>query len=212
MKNATLLAVSCLFTALVAPAPSHGEDYLLYAPKPASGDQLPASPEQGVLVRRVTIKRGDTLSGLSRQHTGVASWFPQALLFNTISNPDLIYTGDSLLIPVRPGQRKSVKKPAKAKAKAKAKASSRPAASRPSLRQKSAAPSAPVAGPVKAETRPALAEEQQLYQQAKRAYLVADYTKSLELFGAFLRRYPQSPLAADASLYQADSLLRLSQE
>jgi len=205
MKNATLLAVSCLFTALVAPAPSHGEDYLLYAPKPASGDQLPASPEQGVLVRRVTIKRGDTLSRLSRQHTGVASWFPQALLFNTISNPDLIYTGDSLLIPVRPGHRKSAKKPAKAKA------SARPAASRPSLKQKSA-PSAPVAGPVKAETRPALADEQQLYQQAKRAYLVDDYTKSLELFGDFLRRYPQSRLAADASLYQADCLLRLSQE
>ena len=206
MKSATLLAVSCLFTALVAPALSHGEDYLLYAPKPASGDQLPDSPEQGVLVRRVTIKRGDTLSRLSRQHTGVASWFPQALLFNTISNPDLIYTGDSLLIPVRPGRRKSAKKPTRTQA------SARPATSRPSLQQKSAAPSAPVAGPVKAETRPALADEQQLYQQAKRAYLVADYTKSLELFGDFLRRYPQSRLAADASLYQADCLLRLSQE
>ena len=42
---------------------SWGGDYL-YAPRPVDG----AEPGEGVLVREVTVKKGDTLYSLSRQY------------------------------------------------------------------------------------------------------------------------------------------------
>jgi hypothetical protein len=100
MNKATLLTLPCLLSTLLAPVVSSGEDFLLYTPKPAEKDQVPASPSEGVLVRSVTVKRGDTLSHLSHKYIGRASWYPQVLLFNSIENPDLIFTGDTLLVPV----------------------------------------------------------------------------------------------------------------
>jgi len=100
MNKATLLTLPCLLTTLLAPVLSYGEDFLLYTPKPAEKDQVPATPDEGILVRSVTVKRGDTLSNISHKYIGRASWYPQVLLFNSIENPDLIYTGDKLLVPV----------------------------------------------------------------------------------------------------------------
>ena len=195
MMNARLLALSGVVAVLLASAPSVAEEFLLYTPKPAAGDQLPSSPDQGVLVKRVTVKRGDTLAKLSRKHIGVSSWFPQVLLFNSIKNPDLIYIGDELLIPVSAGHKTSAEKTAPKK---------RPAARRPSLQPKAAA------GRSIPETRPAFPREQESYQQATKAYQDGHYQKALKLFDRFLRKYPHSGHAADASLYRADCFLRLS--
>ena len=104
MNKATLLTLPSLLATLLTPVISCGEEFLLYTPKPAEGGQAPASPDEGVLVRSVTVKRGDTLSDLSRKYLGKGGWYPQLLLFNSIKNPDLIYTGDKLLVPVPPGQ------------------------------------------------------------------------------------------------------------
>ena len=104
MKKATLLTLPCLLATLLTPVLSCAEELLLYTPKPAEGDQAPASPDQGILVRSIIIKRGDTLANLSHKYIGRGSWFPQVLLFNNIKNPDLIITGDKLLVPVPSGQ------------------------------------------------------------------------------------------------------------
>lgn len=205
MKNATLLTLSCLIAALLAPASSRSEDFMLYVPKPATGDQAPPSPDQGVLVRKVTVKRGDTLSHLSRKHIGVASWYPQVLVFNSIKNPDLIYPGDNLLIPVPAGQEASAKKTAKG---------TKPTKSAKGKRHHAAKRSAHVAKPVIEQPKPALqpagSDEQESYQLAKRAYLAGDYRKAQDLFSGFLRKFPKSALAPDASLYQADCFMHLS--
>jgi len=100
MNKATLLTLPCLLTTLLVPVLSYGEDFLLYTPKPAEKEQVPASPGEGILVRSITVKRGDTLSNISHKYIGRASWYPQVLLFNSIEDPDLIYTGDKLLVPV----------------------------------------------------------------------------------------------------------------
>ncbi len=286
MRTSKLLTLSCLLTVLLAPGLSGGEEFLLYAPKPAAGDQVPASPDEGVLVRSVTVKRGDTLADLARKHIGTASWFPQVLLFNTIKNPDLIYPGEKLLIPVNGGHNPSVKKSAKsAKAAKRAKGKRRhpasaPAPAKPSAEQPATAvaptvlspekaapakaaptkaapakaapakatPAAPAkatpATPAKATSAKAASEkaastkaastkasstkassakaasakaapaagviERQSYQRAKRAYLAGDYQKAQNLFARFLRYFPNSNLAPDASLYQADCYLQLS--
>lgn len=117
MKKATLLTLPCLIATLAAPAVSGGEEFLLYTPKPAEADQAPAKPEEGVLVRNITIKRGDTLSGLSQKFLGRGSWFPELLVFNSIKNPDLIYTGATLRVPVPPEQGAAVDKEAAAEQK-----------------------------------------------------------------------------------------------
>jgi hypothetical protein len=104
MNKATLLTLPCLLATLLVTASPRAEDLLLYTPKPADGDQAPASPDQGILVRSVTIKNGDTLSKLSHRYIGKAGWYPQLLLFNRIENPDLIITGDKLMVPVPSGQ------------------------------------------------------------------------------------------------------------
>ena len=199
MKGSILLTL-CIVLVLLAPqASSFAGEFLLYAPKPAAGDQVPSSPDQGVLVRRVTVKRGDTLKRLSREHIGVASYFPQVLLFNTIKNPDLIYPGEKLLFPVSSRHQLSSKK-SKAKRH-------HHVAGRHSLRRKTAR-----VEQAKSSVRAATLDEQESYQRAKNSYLGGDYQKALGLFDAFLRRFPKSEFAADAFLYRADCYLHLSRQ
>jgi LysM repeat protein len=199
MKSVPLLTVCLLSAALLAPAFSGAEEYLLYTPKPAAGDQVPASPKEGILVRTVTVKRGDTLKNLSRKHIGVASWFPQVLLFNSVKNPDLIHPGERLLFPVPKSQPAPAKKSHKVK--------SRHVQHQVSHRRHKAG-----VGSQSSPSRAAILDEQETYQRARRAYLDGDCRKGLELFDSFLRRFPNSNLAADVSLYRADCLLRLSAE
>ena len=84
--------------ALLLTSPVWGQDYL-YQPRPvAQGEQPPAG--DGVLVREVLVKKGDTLSHLSKRFSGRGAYYPQILLFNSIKNPHLIYPGNLLRIPV----------------------------------------------------------------------------------------------------------------
>lgn len=94
---------SCVKTAIalitfMAP-PVWGQQYLLYTPQPVTSDERPSSPD-GIFVQEIEIKKGDTLSALSRKFSGRGMYYPQILLFNSIKNPDLIYAGDTLRVPV----------------------------------------------------------------------------------------------------------------
>ena len=204
MTRRNLQIVTSLLALSVAGAlPCRGEEMLLYAPKPAAGEPAPANPKEGVLVRTVTVKRGDTLKNLSRKHIGVASWFPQVLVFNTIKNPDLIHPGDKLLVPVRPG--KSLSESAPATRRASHRGSHR-AAPHAKHRAKSTARTASHVA------MPAQAGEAESFTAARKAYLDRNYQRALDLFSAFLKKFPRSGYAADASLYRADCYLHLSGE
>jgi LysM repeat protein len=79
--------------------PAWGQQYLLYVPQPiTSGQKAPS--QDGILVQEIVIQKGDTLHDLSRKFSGRGMYFPQILLFNSIKNPDLIYTGNTLRVPV----------------------------------------------------------------------------------------------------------------
>lgn len=92
-----MFAVIVLIAALALPA--WGQNYLLYTPQPAASGQK--SPGQdGVLVQEIEIQKGDTLYGLSRKYSGKGMYFPQILLFNSIKNPNLIYPGKMLKVPL----------------------------------------------------------------------------------------------------------------
>jgi len=73
----TLLLLLC-----VVPA-SAAEGDLIYRPEPATG-AVPSTPDEGILVRTITIRRGDTLSRLAKQYAGKGYYYPQILLFNEI--------------------------------------------------------------------------------------------------------------------------------
>jgi LysM domain. len=98
--------IALLIISIAAPA-AFGEDYFIYAPRPVAETEkrnLQIGKEE-VLVREVLVRKGDTLSKLSRKYSGRGSYYPQILLFNEINNPNLIYAGASLKVPVNALQR-----------------------------------------------------------------------------------------------------------
>jgi len=213
---------SILLLALISllPALAESSEYLLFSPRPIEGELLLPERGKGLLVKRITIKRGDTLSQISREFSGKGSYFPQILLFNDITNPNLIFTGKELLVPVskqaalKPsspeksvspaGDKDSLReneradKPAAVKAAVPAKRKQRTTANKPLAKKQVPGSELSVNG------------EQDSYSKAVSAFNREEYAQALSLFSRFLQRYPSSSMAADASLYKAECLLKLS--
>lgn len=100
-RHACRAAVVWLFLSLVPPV--WGGQYFLYSPRPITPEET-KDAKDGVLVREVEVRQGDTLSGISRKNSGHGAYYPQILLFNDIKDPDLIHAGDTLKVPVTKGQ------------------------------------------------------------------------------------------------------------
>lgn len=211
---------------LVAGAPAlaiAGDEYNLYTPHKVASGQAPSSPEEGVLTRTITIRRGDTLWGLSRKYTGMGSYYPQILPFNMIENPNLIYAGASLQVPVARGtSAEASAKPLKGGQTARgAKAGYSPTVRKerqPKDAERSVAVPAPAVvvpvAPAARKVSPAATSEsgsQRDYQRAVTIYKKGEYREALDAFDAFLTRHPDSPLAPDATLYRADCYMKLSE-
>lgn len=171
-------------------------EYLLYQPNPVESDASP-QPGEGVLVKKITVRRGDTLSALSRQFSGKGTYFPQILLFNKIRNPNLIYADQELLVPLsRPLSSKKSRLPA----------SGMPAKSRVRSATRNQTRAIYKNG-VKKEVSSA---ERQLYGQAEALFAQGKYREALDGFNHFLKEYPHSSLVPEAILYRGDCFLRLS--
>jgi len=260
-RRACGTAVALLLLVL-APA-AWSQQYFLYSPT-AIGPEDKVPAKDGVLVREMLVQKGDTLSGLSRRFSGHGSYYSQILLFNDIRDPDLIYAGKTIRVPVSKGQvdektsmaptprKKKAAYPVAAVGKGQAVTPLTPAkksvsgktATEPTTeislsdlkridagkqkkreaRKPKAAlvrKSAPVAeapfaaAPVAEELRPTgveAASGQKLFERAVKSYKQEDCRVALELFERFLSENPNSPLAADASLYKAECYLKLSSQ
>jgi len=266
-----LSAVAALLCSIALPAWSQQE--YLYEPKPVTADSKTDSGD-GVLVREVPVKKGDTLYDISKKFSGHGTYYPQILLFNDIKNPDLIYTGDTLRIPLPKAGATESATPAKRRHSIKGKHSSKSpknvtsktvgksqkthsnmtTARKPSetttelslselkrlenKKGKLEVKSGGTAGitrkkVIKADTQPVHKQEeattrnnvetsnpkpisttaipgQKLFENAVKTYKQNDYRAALELFDKFLTENPNSPIAADASLYKAECYLKLS--
>ena len=88
-----LSGVKCCVMALLlfGATASWGGDYL-YSPAPVEGEAV----GDGVLVREVTVKKGDNLSRISKRYSGRDYYYPQILLFNDIKRPHWIQIGQVL--------------------------------------------------------------------------------------------------------------------
>ncbi len=179
--------------------PAWSQQYLLYTPQPVDSDQKP-SPQDGILVQEIKIQKGDTLSGLSRKFSGKGRYYPQILLFNQIKNPNLIYTGNTLRIPLSQSNKKGAVQVAQSPS-LEYPAVKVPTAHRPAARKKTSS-AAPAANSSTAG--------QKQYESAVRSYREGDFRAALEQFDRFLADNSSSPLAADANLYKAECYLKLS--
>lgn len=179
-------------------------DYLLYTPQKTDRQIAPANPADGVLVQPIVVRQGDTLKKIAKRYIGRGSYFPQILLFNQITNPDLIHTGRSILVPVsekeRTAHRSTVKKRAgkrrgKIVRNKEVGARTTISAAPPVFAGESAAPG-----------------DRMLFEKGFAAYRKGDYRKAIERFDLLTSRYPQSIFAPDAALYRAESYLKLSNQ
>ena len=185
-----LLLFLCQTTALAG-------DLLLYLPNSVE-TAAPPLPGKGVLVKKIIIKQGDTLAALSRQFSGKGVYYPQILLFNKIRNPNLIYAGQELLVPLS-GRLAGKKR------------STPVAATRKTSGAWPGSPSLEKNVPEKSAETAASSAELQLFERSAALFAQGKYREALEGFDRFLKFYPHSPLVPNASLYRGDCFLRLSE-
>ena len=203
-----------LFLSLVPQA--WGEQYYLYSPRPMTAEEAKGATD-GILVREVEVRRGDTLSRIARNSSGHGAYYPQILLFNDIKNPNLIHTGDTLKIPVATAQTAGAEGAAPVRRKRRDAHKAARSHKANTVAARSENPPAAEAKPVvasKPEQRTAIAQDaaagQQLFERAVKAYRQGECRTALDLFDRFLTTYPKAHQAADASLYKADCYLKLS--
>jgi LysM repeat protein len=197
MKRGVTKSLAIILAGAVSSA-SAAEEYFLYKPEKVQSQKIPA-PGSGVLTKTITIEKGDTLSGLSRRYSGRSSYFPQILLFNQIKNPDLIYAGAQLQVPL--SQQASAtaadkKKPAAVRKK-------KHTAHKSAISHEKRITSAPA--PAVSGTAGA-----RLYKRGVRAFEARHYRQAIDIFDEFLKAYPNSPNAADATLHRAECYENLS--
>ena len=188
------------------------QQYYLYSPKEASAEAKANKADGEILVSEIVIKKGDTLSGISRKFSGKGSYYPQILLFNDIKNPNLIRAGASLRVPVKKELAGVTESKSGTKLAVKTVA--------PKIKKEAAiTPSAPAYDsstldkPVKVDKPVSVDQksgEQQLFDQAFGAYSSGNCSAAIAMFDKILAGNPDSSFAADATLYKADCLLKLS--
>jgi len=176
-----------------------GDEYYLYKPDKVQKQNIP-TPGDGVLTKTITIQSGDTLSKLSRKFSGRSAFFPQILLFNKIKDPDLIYAGAQLRVPLtQPAALSGTEEKQPVEAAGSKKLSARKQAKKHGRSTRSAP-----AGNDRAEQR--------LFKRGVTAFASGHYHKALNIFNDFLATYPNSTDAAEAALYQAECYMKLSGE
>ena len=192
-----------------------GANHYLYSPAKATVAQIRDKSADQVAVTEVKVAKGDTLKRISRRFSGRSSYFPQILLFNRIANPDLIHPGQVFRVPMAPDLISAgTLEPATGKAPLAAPSPSvptsepadGPAIARPGSDKKTAEAKAPTVS-----AQPTNSAAQSLYAKGVRAYKSGKCRQAIAAFDRFLARFPDSPLAADASLYRADCYLKLAE-
>ncbi len=220
MTSYTRLTIVIALVICIA-LPAWGQQYLLYTPEPVTAGQ-DSSSKDGILVQEIEIRKGDTLYDLSRKFNGRGMYFPQILLFNSIKNPDLIYAGKLLKIPVtQKGELKSVPTEMKQKGasiKYRATGVRKTAADHTKKTIHDPASLQAKASPLSVDNKSVTVNEpaadaaagQKLFEAAVKAYRQEDCRSALTLLDRYLADNSGSPLAADANLYKAECYLKLS--
>jgi len=190
-------AIALAIILAVVASPASADEYQLYKPQKAKSGDVPVAGD-GVLTKTIIIQRGDTLSKLSRKYNGRSSFFPQILLFNKIENPDLIFAGKTLRVPLTRKEAINGKKEEAMRGTAKKKPSTTEG-NKTSAKMRTRRYTS-VGGRV----------GKPLFNSGVSAYMNGRYDEAIEIFDRYLTVYPNSPDAPDAALYRSDSYMKLS--
>jgi LysM repeat protein len=223
----SIFGIAVTIVLLAGATPGRSQQSYLYAPTAVAAGET-VQKTDGVLVQEVSVKKGDTLYGISRTFSGHGMYYPQILLFNDIKDPNRIYPGNVLKIPVsRSGVTGQVANPQLQSrildtpptglaAEIPASDLKKGAAVEEKKRDLKHKAVVPAITQAKSTKQPAAVvaatAEQKQFERALKTYRQEDYRTAVELFDRFLADYPSSVLAADASLYKAESYLKQSNQ
>lgn len=210
MTNRSHMLAGALFALLFA-TPLGAQDYL-YTPAPA--DSTAVSPD-GVLVREVTVKKGDTLYHLSRQFSGRGGYYPQILLFNELKNPNLIYPGEVLRVPVSRRGEAALEVTPRRKAKSvlrKQRHISSAFTSSPVSRKSPDKKISPQKKVAVAAVSVVGASERTRYEVIQETLKHGDCQTALPLLDSFIASYPNSSLTPEVTLNRAECYLKISSQ
>ncbi|WP_161947434.1 LysM peptidoglycan-binding domain-containing protein [Trichlorobacter thiogenes] len=172
---------------------SWGADYL-YLPQPFNGEA-----GEGVLVREVTVKKGDNLSRISKRYSGRDYYYPQILLFNDIKRPHWIQIGQVLRVPLsRKAAAKLGQQAVEEKKPEQKSLTHELTVDVPKKRSEKQRPSAGAKG------------EYNAYNRGLEAYKKGDCETAIAQFDQFISSYPSSALLPEATLNRAECYLKLS--
>ncbi len=190
----TGIKISLLMILLFSASLASGEHYL-YKPEKTNAEVVEAL--EGILVKEVTVKRGETLSRISKRYSNHGYYYPQILLFNQIKNPHLIHPGQVLRVPVlhktEPKRVNVAVKKSKQHKAAFQKLNSQPTE--------------------KSQDRRKIiitATEKADFSHAMTAFKKGDCYDAIKLFDGFISDYPESSMIPDAFLNRAECYLKLS--
>lgn len=195
--------------ALLFVTPLGAQDYL-YTPAPA--DSTAVSPD-GVLVREVTVKKGDTLYHLSRQFSGRGGYYPQILLFNELKNPNLIYPGEVLRIPVSRRGKAVLEATPRRKAKSMLRKQRHASSASSPVSRKSPDQKVSAQKPVAVAAASVVGvNERTNYEALQETLKRGDCEAALPLLDSFIASYPNSSLAPEVTLNRAECYLKISSQ
>ena len=191
------VAIALVIILAAAAALASAEEYNLYKAQKVQSGVIPA-PGDGVLTKTIIIQEGDTLSKLSRRYGGRSSFFPQILLFNRIENPDLIYAGKTLRVPLT-RQEAHAAKGVKSGSEAERKKPAIPEQTRAKVKKRTSSP--------RREFGPT---GRRLFDRGVTAFVNGRYREAIAIFDRYLAAYPHTADAPEAALYRADCYMKLS--
>lgn len=196
---------------LMLPFRGEAGEYLIHR-VPLDGSASSTVSGDEWIVQEVTIEKGTTLWKFSRNYLGKGHYYPHFLAYNDIANPNRIYEGKTLLVPVakvRDYQRRnelqgktwSVSFIGLALESASRAPVKKSAVRLPSRKEQ-----------VRPESsRDRAVSEQREFDRAKAEFEAGRYGEAARLFEGFASHHPHSGLKAEALFYAAEAQLKASE-
>jgi LysM repeat protein len=99
MAQRIFVAMAVMLLVSGAASPGLAQQLYLYSPNAINNAQK-VDKKDGVLVQEMHVQKGDNLYDISRKFSGHGTYYPQILLFNKLNNPNKIYPGNVIRVPV----------------------------------------------------------------------------------------------------------------
>lgn len=206
-----ILQVFFLGIFILLPFRGEGGEYLIHR-IPLDGSASSTVSGDEWIVQEIVIEKGTTLWKFSRNYLGKGHYYPHFLAYNDIANPNRIYEGRTLLVPVAKVRDYQKRNELQGKTwsvsfsdlalESISRAPVKKSAVRLPSRKEQARPEVP---------RDRGMSEQHEFDRAKAEFEAGKYGEAARLFERFASNHPRSELKAEALFYAAEAQLKASE-